>query len=110
MRARAGEEAQGDDGAKQMSLRWEKPATACDRDRPRKEKGRVSILTQEACTSGVPWKWQERRFRVRYCEPFKAKPWLHTTHLPAYSEAHTDWSLSVSLRKVMSQSCGYESW
>lgn len=48
MRARAGEEAQGDDGAKQMSLRLEKPATACDRDRPRKEKGRVSILTQEA--------------------------------------------------------------
>jgi hypothetical protein len=34
MRARAGEEAQGDNGAKQMYPRLEKPATACDRDVP----------------------------------------------------------------------------
>lgn len=48
MRARAGEEAQGDNGAKQMYPRLEKPATACDKDRLRKEKGGVSTLTQEA--------------------------------------------------------------
>lgn len=48
MRAWAGEEAQGDNGAKQMYPRLEKPATACDKDRPRKEKGGVSTLMQEA--------------------------------------------------------------
>ena len=32
----------------EMYLRLEKPATACDKDRLRKEKGGVSTLTQEA--------------------------------------------------------------
>ena len=67
----AGEEAQGDNGAKQMYLSLEEPATACDRDVPEAGEASHSLCQKQAKkgerrgqhpdaggmgTSGVPWK------------------------------------------------------